>query len=1155
MKKILIIFIFIFSSYFSYSTHYMGGEITWICIKGGPDIGKYIFQMKIYRDCDGSSISQSSVTLDHHNYPAVGGMSPILLNFVQSTDISPTGAGAAISGNNCYNCASGTFGAVEEFIWRSDPITLAGSPPAQGWHFTYTNYARNNAVINIANPGSLGMTLRAAMYPYTDPLTGIVTPADPCFDSSPEFEEEAKTIITTGYPFSYSHNASDEELDVLSYSWAEPLDNYGITFDPANPLADAIPYLAPYTITEPIPGNPTLDTETGQISYSSNIPGSFITCVKVEARKCGQVVAEIFREVQVLLIQWNGPGITQPAPFGQNFPPNISAPFAGTPTPFETIVYAGDLVTFNLTAEDLDTYNGGVAQDIKIEIAGGQFSFDPLTQQFSLNNTLCDNPPCATFQDGNGVVPPFNAPAIASGVFEWQTHCNHINRELGCENTSSVFNFSITASDDFCPANAITIATIKITVVPPIPDFRCVSVEDNGDVDLNWVYPANALPTNEPIFIWHSANQAGPYTLIDSAFYPTDSYTHIGPNGNDAIQYYFLSNEEGCDTTGLGLYSDTLQSILLNVTPINLGISANLNWNAIHTPLLTTSALDYDMYIKYDTSSSFYNNLTTSLLSEPYDAIRCKDEFQLYVEIPDASGCISRSSLEIANLGDTMSPVTPIITDVSVDANGKASISWLPSADAYDYEIYQFGSQGWETIGTVLAPNNSFLYSMSNASNYSEVFSVRALDTCDNTRNKSIEHNSIHLSADLNACSQELTLYWNNYINWVNNVSSYDIIVEETDLNGVVTITQTNVLNNSDYILGGLKDKYSYKIHIRANDGSMMYSALSNQLLLVPDLPKKPEYNYIKYATINHDNGSVELSCIVDTSAVIDRYDIYRSLRKDNNFSKIGEITFSASSPIFYTDNDVLSKDHFYQYEIYPVDTCGVTISPPPFNLPVYLDDTSFAQTILLESEANIDYSQLPSSADFEGQYTNTLIFNEYDKWLGDVIEYRLYRSVNSEPFNLLPLKTWDRVGNPNEELKYIDIVTNLGNGNGKFCYYIEAIEGAITPYGPSIGSLSNISCVEQIPIIFVPNTFTPNGDSFNEIFKPITYFVSEDGYSFSIFSRFGEKIYETNNPQKGWDGSYNGSQVQNGNYVYQIQYINSSGNLTEKIDIITLVR
>ena len=102
---------------------------------------------------------------------------------------------------------------------------------------------------------------------------------------------------------------------------------------------------------------------------------------------------------------------------------------------------------------------------------------------------------------------------------------------------------------------------------------------------------------------------------------------------------------------------------------------------------------------------------------------------------------------------------------------------------------------------------------------------------------------------------------------------------------------------------------------------------------------------------------------------------------------------------------------------------------------------------------------------------------------------------------------------------------------------------------------MSNLSCISQVPVIFVPNTFTPNGDEHNELFRPITYFVSEIGYSFSIFNRNGEKIFETNDPQKGWDGTYQGSHVKNGSYVYHLQYINSLGVIANKQNYIILTR
>jgi len=1156
MKKILLIFCTLFCFSFQTSaSHFMGGEITWRCIKTpGPDLGKFVFQMKVYRDCSGITFSQTIETVTHHNYPAVGQTTPILMNFISVGNISPTGAAAA-SGNSCFDCGAGDVGAVEEYIWESDPMFLNGNPPVEGWHFTWGSCCRSGQITNgMANDS---WTLRAVMYAYdTDFPNGVYLPTNPCYDSSPEFKELAKTIICTGYPFAYSHNASDEELDEITYSWAEPLgDNF--SYDPSNPNATALTFAPspPYSVTAPIPGNPTLDSETGEIAYNASTSGVFVTCVKVEARKCGQLVAEIYREVQVLLLDCN---VYNPPTDGLNDPPIISTPngfqnwvtiinSAGLPS-YSTTVYAGDLVNFNIQAEDLDTYTGGVAQDVTLDVTGGQFSSD------FIDPLLCSNPPCATFNNGtSNVTPPFSAPAIVNGVFEWQTSCSHIYADVGCNSTSNVFTFSIKAFDDFCPANGISIATIKITVVPPIPDLRCVSVEDNGDVTLNWKYIDNAPPTFEPFFVWHATSLAGPYSMVDSVMFPINTYTHQGANGNNASQFYFLSNKDGCDTTGSDLHSDTLQSIYMDLTPTNLGMSVDLDWNAIHDPLLATSVIDYEFFLKRGTFS-FVNYLTIPVLNAQYDAVSCIDDVQFYVEIADASGCVSKSSIGLANLADTTIPITPIITDVSVDASGKSIVSWLPSLGADFYEIYIKNSDGWVTVGTVSAPITSFLYATSDASDLSEIFSVRALDSCSNAMSPTSDHNSIHLSADLDECTHDLSLTWNEYINWKSNVSYYTVVVEETDLFGVVTIIDTNLVDLNEYVVKRLIDNYSYNIYVVANDGDTIFSAQSNQLVLVPNLPKKPDYNYIEYASINHDNGFVEINCLVDNTAIIDHYDVMRSLRIDDNFQKIGEIPFEGSTTIHYTDELATTSYNYYQYRILPVDTCGIRLFSPPVYLPEYFNDTSFAQTILLETEINLDYSNIDPSLDNE--YTNTLTFNEYDKWLGDVSEYRLYRSINRMPFNLLPIYTWDRVNYPDEALEFIDIVTEYGDGNGRFCYYIEALEGNATPYGPVVeGSFSNISCVSQTPIIFVPSAFTPNSDEHNELFHPITYYVSEEGYSFTIYTRSGGILFTTNDPTKGWDGTFNGNVVQDGNYVYHLQYVNGVGDLTEKTDIITLVR
>jgi gliding motility-associated-like protein len=67
-----------------------------------------------------------------------------------------------------------------------------------------------------------------------------------------------------------------------------------------------------------------------------------------------------------------------------------------------------------------------------------------------------------------------------------------------------------------------------------------------------------------------------------------------------------------------------------------------------------------------------------------------------------------------------------------------------------------------------------------------------------------------------------------------------------------------------------------------------------------------------------------------------------------------------------------------------------------------------------------------------------------------------------------------------------------------------------------------------------MPNAFTPNGDGKNDVFRipPNTFFKLKD---FSVFNRWGEKIFSTNNPGKGWDGTYKGLPCNVGAYVFMI--------------------
>ena len=86
---------------------------------------------------------------------------------------------------------------------------------------------------------------------------------------------------------------------------------------------------------------------------------------------------------------------------------------------------------------------------------------------------------------------------------------------------------------------------------------------------------------------------------------------------------------------------------------------------------------------------------------------------------------------------------------------------------------------------------------------------------------------------------------------------------------------------------------------------------------------------------------------------------------------------------------------------------------------------------------------------------------------------------------------------------------------------------------------------------IYVPKVFTPNGDGKNDVLKPILVGISAFHY-FSVYNRWGNLLFTTQDPNNGWDGNFRGQQAQTGVYAYVITYKNIyneskilKGNLT----------
>jgi gliding motility-associated-like protein len=88
---------------------------------------------------------------------------------------------------------------------------------------------------------------------------------------------------------------------------------------------------------------------------------------------------------------------------------------------------------------------------------------------------------------------------------------------------------------------------------------------------------------------------------------------------------------------------------------------------------------------------------------------------------------------------------------------------------------------------------------------------------------------------------------------------------------------------------------------------------------------------------------------------------------------------------------------------------------------------------------------------------------------------------------------------------------------------------------------------------VYIPNSFTPNGDGLNDVFKVSLYGIRS--YRLDIFDRWGEHLFSTSDLGAGWNGIYLGRPCQMDVYVYRLKYEPYKGKPGEKAGLVNLIR
>lgn len=523
-------------------------------------------------------------------------------------------------------------------------------------------------------------------------------------------------------------------------------------------------------------------------------------------------------------------------------------------------------------------------------------------------------------------------------------------------------------------------------------------------------------------------------------------------------------------------------------------------------------------------SVSVTNQAATSQLLTGYLGISPTWYFYMVAKY-NCPGATVLSSDTVNNLN----PTTPTIVNVEVTANGDVIFNWEPgpSPQTQCYIIYYYLPNGLAVpLDTVCGYSSStYLDVIGDPTTGSLVYTIAAVDSCGKISAYSTSpHNTIYATAGTVACQSQVNLAWNRYINWPQSVLRYEVWVSRNDsaFSKVADVDTTNLVYNYT----GFDDGDSLQIYIRAvSAADTSVVSISNYMRLKATIVQPPKYNYITNATVGLDNH-ITVTWLIDTQAELTFYKMQRS---DNStvYRPIEQLVVPDPLNQFEVYEDsvaIMPEKNDYYYKVIAVDSCQTEY------------ESSIVRTVNLQGEL-FDY------------YIANLTWNDFELSEGaTVLRYNLYRSITGT-YQLL------RTFAPGTN-SYSDSLQQFLDASGIFCYRIEAVYDLDLPlanYKQTLSSWSNEQCIIHRPIIYIPNAFAPNG--VNNVFKPTIIYGEPKGYVMTIFNRYGGKVFESNDPDVGWDGADHGKEAPLGAYAYLIQFFANDGVKVERKGMVLLVK
>ncbi len=172
------------------------------------------------------------------------------------------------------------------------------------------------------------------------------------------------------------------------------------------------------------------------------------------------------------------------------------------------------------------------------------------------------------------------------------------------------------------------------------------------------------------------------------------------------------------------------------------------------------------------------------------------------------------------------------------------------------------------------------------------------------------------------------------------------------------------------------------------------------------------------------------------------------------------------------------------------------------------------------------------------------ILINEADAFAGNDMVV-----VINTPFQLQGSGGSSYIWSPSTGLDNPNISNPVGKVTHDITYHLK-----VTTSEGCIDTASINVKIFKGSAVYVPTGFTPNNDGRNDILKPMYIGIKSLSY-FTIYSRWGQKIFSTDNLNKGWDGTFGGEVLPMDSFVWVLKAADLIGKVYTLHGVVTLVR